>query len=86
MKVTYHYGAREGDGGEMKKATHEKVVMAVLYAMRNGCFFPVCEPRPKASANAWIRWGAMRNLHDAVAELTRANPLLGTWSRRLRKG
>lgn len=78
--------ASEGPKGGPMKGQEHKVVMAVLYAMCNGCFFPVCEPRPKASANAWIRWGAMRNLHDAVAELTRANPLLGTWSRRLRKG
>jgi len=41
---------------------------AVLYALREGCFFPVPEPRPGAPVQAWIQWGAMRNLHTAIAE------------------
>lgn len=46
-----------------------KVIEAVLYAMREGCFFPVPEPSTRASTREWIQWGAMRNLHDAVAAL-----------------
>lgn len=46
-----------------------KVIDAVLYAMREGCFFPVPEPSTQASVREWVQWGAMRNLHDAVAAL-----------------
>jgi hypothetical protein len=49
----------------------EAVVKAVLYAMRCGCLFPVRVPRRGASVHALVRWGAMRHLHDVVAELKR---------------
>jgi len=47
----------------------ERLNWAVLYALREGCFFPVREPTGKAftSVKAWKRWGAMRYLHDAIA-------------------
>jgi hypothetical protein len=47
------------------------VINAVLYAMRQGCFFPVPEPKPPYSVKQLRQWGAMRNLHDAVAKLDR---------------
>lgn len=40
---------------------------AVFYALKVGCFFPVPEPQPGASVDELIRWGALRNLHDALA-------------------
>jgi len=45
---------------------------AVLYALKEGCFFPVPEPKPGASVRDLIQWGAMRNLHDAIAAFTNA--------------
>ena len=47
----------------------QEVVDAVLYAMRCGCFFPVPEPPRGADVDTWIKWGAMRHLHDVVAKL-----------------
>jgi hypothetical protein len=44
---------------------------AVLYALRSGCFFPVPAPKPGASVQELIYWGAMRNLHTAIAEFYR---------------
>lgn len=49
----------------------DAVVEAVLYAMREGCFFPVREPKASAPVRDWIQWGAMRHLHTAVAEWCR---------------
>lgn len=40
---------------------------AIFYALRHGCFFPVPEPRPGATVKELIQWGAMRNLHNAIA-------------------
>jgi hypothetical protein len=40
-----------------------------MYALRCGCFFPVPMPTPKDSVQAWVRWGAMRHLHDVIALL-----------------
>lgn len=48
--------------------TQEKLNAAVLYALREGCFFPVPEPKPSAPTQEWIQWGAMRNLHTAIAD------------------
>jgi len=45
----------------------ERLNQAVLYALKSGCFFPVPEPAPGADVQALIQWGAMRNLHDAIA-------------------
>ena len=45
----------------------DEVIAAVMYALRSGCFFPVREPKPTAGTQAWIKWGAMRNLHDKIA-------------------
>lgn len=53
----------------MNPGTEHAIVKAVLYAMRSGCFHPVPEPPVGATTDEWIRWGAMRNLHDAVAAL-----------------
>lgn len=46
----------------------ERLNTAVLYALRVGCFFPVPEPKPDATTSELIQWGAMRNLHDAMAK------------------
>ena len=56
MEVPHYYGSSQ-----------EWLNKAVLYALREGCFFPVPEPKPDAGIRAWIQWGAMRNLHDAIA-------------------
>jgi hypothetical protein len=45
---------------------------AVLYALREGCFFPVPQPRAGASVRDLIQWGALRHLHDAIREADRA--------------
>lgn len=44
---------------------------SALYAMRCGCFHPVPEPPAGASVETLTQWGAMRNLHDKVAALSR---------------
>ena len=54
-----------------------EIVAAALYAMRVGCLFPVPVPALRAPTEEWIRWGAMRNLHDAVAAFTRARDEAG---------
>ena len=46
-------------------------LLAVLYAMRCGCFFPVPMPQAPCSTEALIQWGAMRHLHNTVAALNR---------------
>jgi hypothetical protein len=47
---------------------------AVRYALREGCFFPVPTPDPKtATCRDMVQWGAMRNLHDAIAAFAEAN-------------
>ncbi len=49
----------------------EQLNRAVLYALKEGCFFPVRAPRPGATVRALIQWGAMRHLHTAIAEFFR---------------
>jgi hypothetical protein len=44
----------------------EELNAAIMYALRSGCFFPVPEPKPGATTEELIKWGAMRNLHDAI--------------------
>ena len=51
----------------------QAIAAAVLYAMQQGCFFPVPEPRPPYSIERLRQWGALRHLHDVVAEATRAH-------------
>jgi hypothetical protein len=48
------------------------LIIAVLYAIDEGCFFPVPEPNRDAGVRAWVQWGAMRNLHRAIADLRHA--------------
>ena len=53
----------------------QKIIDAVLYAVNNGCFFPV--PYPPETKRQWttrdmVQWGAMRHLHTAIAEYSRA--------------
>lgn len=55
----------------MSDEREHAVVDAVLYALREGCFFPVPIPEPGATVRQLIRWGAMRNLHRAIAEYER---------------
>jgi hypothetical protein len=49
------------------------IEQAVVYAMRCGCFFPVPQPPRGSTVEAWIQWGAMRNLHTKVAETLRVS-------------
>ncbi len=44
---------------------------AVLYALKKGCFFPVPMPTAPYRVEDLIKWGAMRNLHTAIAEFWR---------------
>jgi hypothetical protein len=55
----------------MSEQGKQQIVDAVMYALRSGCFFPVPEPKVGAPVEEWIRWGAMRNLHTAIADATR---------------
>lgn len=55
----------------VKTKDDERIVEAVLYALRCGCFFPVLEPTPPYRLDDLTKWGAMRNLHTAIAEATR---------------
>ncbi len=48
-------------------STQDELNNAILYALREGCFFPVPEPSTDADVRAWVQWGAMRNLHTAIA-------------------
>ena len=50
---------------------------AVMYALKEGCFFPVPEPPPGASVRVLVQWGAMRNLHNAIATFNRKEPAHG---------
>jgi hypothetical protein len=54
--------------------TQERLNRAVLYALRSGCFFPVPEPSGESELSDWIRWGAMRNLHNAMREFFPVTP------------
>ncbi len=49
-------------------AEQDKLNQAVIYALKSGCFFPVPEPQPPYSVEQLVKWGAMRNLHSAIAE------------------
>lgn len=49
----------------------ERLAFAVWYAVTSGCFFPVPEPALDAPVDEWVQWGAMRHLHDAIAEAFR---------------
>ena len=55
----------------MTEEGEQAIVNAVLYAMREGCFFPLYKPKPGADVQQWIKWGAMQNLHNTVAEYSR---------------
>ncbi len=46
----------------------ERLNYAVLYALKQGCFFPVPEPPRGADTLAWRQWGAMRYLHTAIRD------------------
>src|ERR1051325_3808084 len=54
-----------------RNAAQERLNNAVMYALREGCFSPVPEPRKGATTEELIKWGAMRSLHDAIAEFNR---------------
>jgi hypothetical protein len=49
----------------------DALVDAVMYALREGCFFPVPQPRSPYRVRDLIKWGAMRNLHTKIAEYDR---------------
>lgn len=61
---------RELAAETQRREAAQELVDAVTYAMKSGCFFPVSEPKPGAGTEAWVRWGAMRNLHDKFAALS----------------
>ena len=48
-----------------------RIVDAVLYAIRVGCFFPVPVPTRPYRVGDLVKWGAMHNLHAAIAKLPR---------------
>lgn len=52
---------------QLQACPQQRLNRAVMYALRVGCFFPVPEPRKDATVEELKRWGAMRNLHDAIA-------------------
>lgn len=58
---------------DVRALAQQKLNDAVMYALREGCFFPVPEPQRGATTKELIQWGAMRNLHDAIAEFNRAD-------------
>ena len=58
--------------GEGRGMTEQAIVRAVLYAMRSGCLMSVPPPKPPYRRRDLIRWGAMRNLHQQVADYTKA--------------
>ncbi len=53
------------------RESQERLNNAVWYALKEGCFFPVPEPKAGATTRGLIQWGAMRNLHAAIAEFYR---------------
>ena len=59
-----------------KPEPQEALNNAVLYALKEGCFFPVPEPRAGDSVRDLIQWGALRNLHMAI----RAADLAGVFA------
>jgi hypothetical protein len=61
--MPYHTRATDA-----RAVAQQRLNDAVLYALKEGCFFPVPEPRRGASVRELIQWGAMRNLHDAIAD------------------
>lgn len=54
------------------RSPQQKLNDAVMYALKEGCFFPVPEPPEGAAVQELVQWGAMRNLHDAIAEFSAA--------------
>ena len=44
----------------------DRLNAAVLYALKEGCFFPVPELSAGMTEREMVQWGAMRNLHDAI--------------------
>lgn len=56
----------------------ERLNWAIEYALRQGCLFPVSEPKLTAGVMAWRKWGALRYLHDAIAGATKAGILGST--------
>jgi len=55
----------------MNSQQEHEIVEAVFCALRSGCFFPVPEPAQGAATGDWIRWGALRHLHDVIADATK---------------
>mgnify|MGYP003395289056 CR=1 FL=1 len=60
----------------MTDQQEHKIVEAVFYALRSGCFFPVREPTKSATTQDLIKWGALRHLHDVIAEIARRKEIL----------
>jgi hypothetical protein len=58
-------------GDHLPQHAKDDIVDAVLYAMEEGCFVPLPKPKRGASMQELIRWGALVNLHRAVAEAHR---------------
>lgn len=47
--------------------SHNDLDSALRYALKVGILFPVPAPRRGATVNELVRWGALRNLHTAIA-------------------
>jgi hypothetical protein len=56
-------------------AEKDAVVAAVLYALQQGCFFPVRPLKAGDSVQMCRQWGALRHLHTAVAALPKPDPM-----------
>lgn len=55
----------------MSDAQARAIADAVMYALRQGCFFPVRMPRAPYRVRDLRKWGAMKNLHNKIAALSR---------------
>jgi hypothetical protein len=57
-----------GTGWNGQRAMHEQdeLNQAILYALKTGALFPVPDPKPGATTDDLIQWGAMRNLHTKI--------------------
>lgn len=72
-------GTATEDAGQRSAQT--ELNDAVMYALKEGCFSPVPEPKAGASTQELIQWGAMRHLHDAIARFNKESAARSTATR-----
>lgn len=59
-------------------SSQEWLNQAVLHALKQGCFFPVRWPTGKRiTVKNLKKWGALRNLHNAIAEFAKTQKSAG---------